>query len=118
MDVAVFVGFAETGPTHRPIVIESVAQYARVFGADAPLAGDGELSEGVYGHLGPAVRAFFSNGGRRCWVIRVARTHALEALWRGSEAAPAAAGVATTNRFPLPGVLLAAGNGAPLAPAH
>ncbi|MGC2776543.1 MAG: hypothetical protein WA418_13020, partial [Bradyrhizobium sp.] len=118
MDVAVFVGFSATGPTHRPVVIESIAQYAAVFGPDAPLAWDAERSERVYANLGPAVRAFFSNGGRRCWVIRVARTQAIEAIWHGPGDAPAPAGLATTNRFPLPGVLLAPGNGAPLTPAH
>src|SRR5262245_23299339 len=91
MDVAVFVGFAATGPTHRPVVIESVAQYPAVFGPDAPLGWDGERGERVYANLGPAVRAFFSNGGRRCWVIRVARTQALEAIWRGSDSAVAPA---------------------------
>ena len=40
MDVAVLVGFASTGPLHLPVPIESVAQYAAVFGADAPLAWD------------------------------------------------------------------------------
>src|SRR6185295_13737111 len=28
--------------------------------------------EQVYAYLAPAVRAFFRNNGRRCWIIRVA----------------------------------------------
>jgi len=88
MDIAVFVGFASTGPLHLPVVIESVTQYAEVFGPDAPLAWDAERGERVFAHLGPALRAFFSNGGRRCWVIRVART-----------------AEAVANRFAIPGVL-------------
>ena len=88
MDIAVFVGFASTGPLHLPVAIESATQYAEVFGPDAPLAWDVGRGERVYAHLGAAVRAFFSNGGRRCWVIRVARIDA-----------------AVANRFGIPGVL-------------
>ena len=38
-------------------------------------AGVGRRKRGeqIYAYLGPAVRAFFRNGGRRCWVIRVAQ---------------------------------------------
>jgi hypothetical protein len=72
MDVAVFVGFAASGPLHLPVAIEDAAQFAALFGADAPLAWDARRGETVYAHLGPAVRAFFRNGGRRCWVVRVA----------------------------------------------
>lgn len=117
MDVAVFVGFAATGPTHLPVAVESVAQYAAVFGPDAPLAWDGERNERLYANLGAAVRAFFSNGGRRCWVIRAARTATLEAAWRGLPQSATPPGVAATNRFALPGVLVAPGNGGPLAAA-
>lgn len=107
MDVAVLVGFASTGPLHRPVAVESVGQYAAVFGADAPLAWDAERSERALAHLGPAVRAFFANGGRRCWVLRVARSAAAEALWRGitTDAATVLPDVARANRFALPGVL-------------
>lgn len=94
MDVAVLVGFAATGPLHVPVVIGSVVQYHAVFGRDVPLAWDAERGERVFGQLGPAVRAFFSNGGRRCWVIRVARVE------EGSDAAAARA-----NRFAVPGVI-------------
>src|SRR4051794_33200081 len=87
MDVAVFVGFAATGPLHLPVAIESPAQFAAVFGADATLAWDGARGAAVGSLLGPAVRAFFANGGRRCWVVRVARIRALEALWRGADPA-------------------------------
>lgn len=72
MDVAVFVGFAASGPLHLPVAVEDAAQFAALFGADAPLAWDARRGETVYAYLGPAVRAFFRNGGRRCWVVRVA----------------------------------------------
>ena len=107
MDVAVLVGFASTGPLHRPVAIEGVGQYSAVFGADAPLAWDAVRGERVTAYLGPAVRAFFANGGRRCWVIRAARCAEAEALWRGLAPTEAAAlpDVATYNRFAIPGVL-------------
>lgn len=121
MDVAVFVGFAATGPVHRPVAIEGLAQYQTVFGGDLALAFDLEQGERLYANLGPAVRSFFSNGGRRCWVIRVARTPALESAWsRVAGRAPIARETAVANRFAVPGVLALAGEGpmATLAPAQ
>jgi len=119
MDVAVFVGFAAAGPVHRPVLVESVAAFQRVFGADLALARD-PAGEVLRAGLGPSVRAFFSNGGVRCWVVRVARTRALEARWRGvAEGAlteAKLADVASARRFPIPGVL-ALGAGGQLAPA-
>lgn len=101
LDVAVFVGFAATGPLHLPVPVESVTQYGAIFGADAPLAWDEQRGERVLAHLGPSVRAFFVNGGRRCWVVRVARTAELQALLPEKGAAP----VAVANRFVVPGML-------------
>lgn len=72
MDVAGFVGFAARGPIGVPVPVEDDAGFARVFGADAPLAWDEEHGRTVHAHLAPAVRAFFRNGGSRCWVVRVA----------------------------------------------
>jgi hypothetical protein len=72
MDVAAFVGFAASGPLDVPVVVEDAAQFADVFGADAPLAWHAARGEQLYAYLGPAVRAFFRNGGTRCWVVRVA----------------------------------------------
>ena len=79
MDIAVFVGFAASGPLQTPVAIESEPQFTAIFGEDAPLAWDLERGEEVHAHLGPAVRAFFRNGGQRCWIIRVARQSATEA---------------------------------------
>lgn len=99
MDVALFVGFAERGPVHRPVAVESVDAYAAVFGGDLLLA-HGETP--AIAALAPSVRGFFSNGGTRAWVIRVARTEALERRWRGGDYAPADVAVART--FTLPGI--------------
>ncbi len=85
MDVAVFVGFARSGPLHTPVVVEDIARFRDIFGDDLPLAWDDERGEQCYAHLAPAVRAFFHNGGRRCWIVRVA-------------------GKAQSNIFPIPGL--------------
>lgn len=96
MDVAIFAGFAASGPVNVPVPVEDAAQFAAVFGVDAPLAWDVELGTTVNAQLGPAVRMFFANGGRRCWVIRVA-------------------GRAETTRLPVPGVIDGA-SGQPIEP--
>ena len=117
MDVAVFAGFASTGPLHVPVLITGVPHFAAVFGRDAPLVWDAERGERVYAHLGPSVRAFFANGGRRCWVIRVARSAALEAVRRGLNPASPELAVALSNRFPVAGVLEIAASGTSAAEA-
>ena len=92
MDVTAFVGFAASGPLHVPVAVEDPAAFAELFGADAPLAWDPARGEVQNAHLAPAVRAFFRNGGKRCWVIRVA-------------------GAATANVFPLPSLVAVAPDG-------
>ena len=86
MDVAGFVGFAPSGPVNLPVPVEDVARFHDIFGTDLPLARDTETDAIVYAELPPAVRAFFRNGGARCWVVRVA-------------------GAAVTNRFAIPALL-------------
>lgn len=60
-DVAGFVGIAQRGPLDVPVPIESYRQFQAHFG---DVTGSG--------YLAYTVRAFFENGGRRCWVVRVA----------------------------------------------
>ena len=97
MDVALLAGFAASGPVGVPVAVEDAAQFAAVFGADAPLAWDPATGRDAQAHLAPAVRAFFANGGQRCWVLRLA-------------------GVAQTTRLPVPGLVLAsAADGGPPA---
>jgi hypothetical protein len=60
-DVPAFVGIAEQGPLDLPVPVESFRQFQAVFG--------GCIGAGF---LAYAVRAFFDNGGRRCWIVRVA----------------------------------------------
>jgi hypothetical protein len=92
LDVAGFAGFAERGPLNVPVPLEDFSQYIAVFGGDLMVARDG--GRPVYAHLPGAVAAFFDNGGRRCYVVRVA-----------DEAR------AYANRFALPGLVAIGGPG-------
>jgi phage tail sheath protein FI len=60
-DITGFVGIARRGPLHTAVPLQSWRQFQSYFG-DFTGAG----------YLAYAVRAFFENGGRRCWVVRVA----------------------------------------------
>ena len=60
-DIAGFVGIATRGPLHQPLPVQSWRQFQAYFG-DFTGAG----------YLAYAARAFFENGGQRCWVVRVA----------------------------------------------
>ena len=75
-DIAGFVGIARRGPLHVPVAVESWRQFQACFG-DFTGAG----------YLAYAVRGFFENGGRRCWIVRVASpaasTSALDRQRRG-----------------------------------
>lgn len=71
MDIAAFVGFASTGPVNTPVPIEDIGRFRDVFGPDLPLAWDPPAGRQGYAQLGAAVEAFFLNGGRRCWIVRV-----------------------------------------------
>jgi hypothetical protein len=84
LDVAGFVGFAERGPVNTPVALEDYSGFTRVFGGDLPVAVDNGAP--VFAHLPGAVRAFFDNGGRRCYVVRVVGISA------------------RANRLPLPGL--------------
>ncbi|KGQ19380.1 Phage tail sheath protein FI [Lysobacter dokdonensis DS-58] len=60
-DVAGFIGIAERGPLHEACKVESMRQFVTTFGAHI-----------AQGYLAYAVEGFFANGGRTCWVVRVA----------------------------------------------
>ena len=76
MDVALFVGFAATGPIGIPVALESAEQFKLIFGDNLPLVWNKEKGEMIHAFLAPTVRMFFRNGGKRCWVIRTARIEA------------------------------------------
>lgn len=68
-DIPAFIGIARHGPLHAPVPVSSWKQFLAYFG-DVTGAG----------YLAYAVRAFFENGGRRCWVVRVASDAAAHAF--------------------------------------
>ena len=72
MDIAVFVGFAASGPLHTPVAVEDIAHFEEIFGNDLLIANDPIANQQLYALMPSSVRAFFRNGGSRCWVIRVA----------------------------------------------
>lgn len=72
MDVAAFVGFASSGPLDTPVLVEDAAAFRDVFGGPVSLAWDAARSAAATSQLAAAVDAFFENGGRRAWVVRVA----------------------------------------------
>lgn len=89
-DVTGFVGIARRGPLHTAVPVQSWRQFQAYFG-DFTGAG----------YLAYAVRAFFDNGGARCWVVRVASDAATVAatilrssgpgnrdIWRASAFSP------------------------------
>ncbi len=82
-----FVGPTRYGPTDlEPDLITSVAEFERVYG-DARLLAFRNLAEPVPNFMHSAVRAFFDNGGKRLYVVRVYRP-------RSDAAAGSAAGFA------------------------
>ncbi|MGB5483310.1 phage tail sheath C-terminal domain-containing protein [Parasphingorhabdus sp.] len=105
MDVALFAGFAERGPCHRPVRVNSVAAYQSVFGGAMPLAFDVKSGETLSANLASSVRAFFSNGGTECWVIRVAWTADLANRWDGVDGKATPRATIETAQFPLTGLL-------------
>lgn len=72
MDIAFFVGFADRGPLETATAVETLEQFEAVYGTGIVLARDADSGEAVTGLLHPCVRSFFSQGGQRCWILRVA----------------------------------------------
>lgn len=60
-DITGFVGLAERGPLHQPVQIESWRQFQAQFGSFVP-----------YSFLAYSVKGFFENGGRTCFIVRIA----------------------------------------------
>lgn len=93
LDIAAFVGFAERRPPNQPVVLESPDTFAAAFGGDVELAWDEAAGRVMHGQLGAAVRAFFAQGGRRCYVLAVAPPARNRALDLGVFVDPELAGV-------------------------
>lgn len=62
-----FVGMAVKGPSFgAPVLVTSFADFLRTFGGYL-----NEFTHGEYRYLASSVEQFFSNGGTRCYVMRV-----------------------------------------------
>lgn len=59
--VPAFLGVAERGPLNEPFKLSNFSQFKQIYGAPIP---------GSY--LAACVEAFFKNGGKHCFVVRVA----------------------------------------------
>lgn len=81
LDVAAFVGFAERGPLDTPVAITDLNIYRAVFGGEMKVAREAGGGP-VYAALPTAVANFFANGGRRCYVVRVAGRNASSTRFR------------------------------------
>lgn len=71
LDVAGFVGFALRGPLDVPVPVEDLQSFDAIFGGPFAVARDA-AGKPVYAYLRDAVAGFFSAGGERCYVVRVA----------------------------------------------
>lgn len=81
LDVAAFVGYAERGPLDWPVAVEDLDTYRAVFGGDLAVARE-QGGRTVYANLPSAVASFFAQGGRRCYVVRVAGRNSTRTLFR------------------------------------
>jgi phage tail sheath protein FI len=61
-------GFVLT-PDPAPVLVTSFAEFQRQFGRPLPIPLAGDPSD--YGYLAWAVRAFFDNGGKRAYIVRI-----------------------------------------------
>lgn len=68
MDIAGFVGLAERGSVNQAVQINSWRQFQAIFGNFLP-----------YSFLAYAVKGFFENGGRTCFIVRIAGNDAAKA---------------------------------------
>lgn len=74
-----FIGLAQRGPIEGlPLLVTSPADFHRTFGSYLS-----ESAFGSYRYLSYAVEQFFTNGGSRCYVMRVAPSDAKPAAGEG-----------------------------------
>ncbi len=59
--VPAFVGVAERGPLNEPTKVRSMAHYRQIYGSPVPRS-----------YLADCVEGFFKNGGKFCFIVRVA----------------------------------------------
>ena len=79
-NIADFVSIANKGPLDFPRLLQSWAEFVEVYGGSSD------------GYLARAVEGFFLNGGRQCYVVRVARGRFVDHTERGACGAAGAQG--------------------------
>lgn len=87
-----FVGFTEKGPLDRPTLVTSFAEYQSIFGEYLP---EDPKYDSVR-WLPYAVEGFFSNGGKRAYIVRVAARETDGKAKPASGFIPDISGVTTT----------------------
>jgi phage tail sheath protein FI len=95
--VAAFVGFAERGPLHEPVLVTNWTQFKQAFG---------DFVEGYY--LAHAVYGYFQNGGGTAYVVRVGGEGAPDGNGNGQLALPAAELPAAGPDATKPGLTISA----------
>lgn len=77
-----FIGVAQRGTLNVPILIDSWSAYIEQFalGMDSPFVASSDLAYSVYG--------FFQNGGKYCYVMRVAGENAKKATMKNPSEEP------------------------------
>ena len=80
--IAAFVGLAPGGPVNTPLRVSHWGQFEKFYG-DPNEPDNGPFLEGAF--LAHAVYGFFQNGGRLCWVVRVAGSKQRELAGDGAE---------------------------------
>ncbi len=75
------VGVTERGPLHRPILITSAGEFERWYGGNLPIGEfvDPADADRAHCYLPHAVQGFFTNGGKRLYIVRVAPDEAAAA---------------------------------------
>lgn len=68
-DIAGFIGYTRKGPVGLPVRVESWRQYLSIFGDPMEM-----------GHLAPAIKGFFENGGITCYILRLVDDNARDAM--------------------------------------
>jgi len=83
-----FVGPCRSGPVGgEPELLTSLSDFERIYGSSDPLH-FGDIKEPVHNYLAHAVHAFFKEGGKRCYVARIANG-SLENGGDGNQPGPA-----------------------------
>jgi hypothetical protein len=80
LDTAGLVGLATRGPRDLPVPIEDLSRFDAIFGGSLAVARNADGTP-VYAYLRGAVARFFSSGGTRCYVVRIAGANAKAAAF-------------------------------------